>query len=82
MNPEIVEHAPIILGALSLMLGGVIGVIKGYRWFLDEIRTAINTAIDRHSEAEAVWQREVERRLGSLESKMDRLLENKSNGGE
>ena len=75
MQPEIVAHLPWVIGAGAVTVSAIGVVIKGYRWLLSEIRTAITEAIEHHTEVEAQWQREIERRLDQIESKVDRIAE-------
>jgi hypothetical protein len=80
MSPEVAGYLPITLGAGAVIVGGIISVVKGYRWLITEIRAAITEALDHHTEVEAGWQREIERRLDAIESKVDRLAERDGNG--
>lgn len=68
---------PLTLGALVTMGGLAAGVIKGYRWFLDEVKRVVAEALAGHESKEAVWRNEVTRRLDEIERKVDRLTEDK-----
>lgn len=67
------EHMPYFLGALVLMTTGLVSVLKGYRWLITEIRSAIAEALAHHQEVESTWQKAIEDRLGSIEEKIERL---------
>lgn len=69
------EHLPVLLGSGALAAGGVMGVIRGYKWLLKEIRAAITEALEHHQETESEWQRGIERRLDAIEEKVDRLMQ-------
>ena len=73
MPPGLAEHLPILLGAGALTVGGIISVLKGYKWLLREIRDAISEALSHHEQRESDWQGRIERRLDAIEAKMDEL---------
>lgn len=68
---------PLTLGALLTMGGLVVSVIKGYRWFLDQITEIVSKALHEHEKNESGWQKEISRRLDVIEAKVDRLTERK-----
>ena len=74
-DASVLAHLPVVAGIGAVVLGGIIGVLKGYRWLLAEIKTVITAAIEHHTEVERTWQHEIERRLTVIESKVDRIIE-------
>lgn len=75
MDANVVQHLPFVIGALGVLGAGVISIVKGYRWLLSEIRSAITDAMAHHEHVEGEWQRDIERRLEAIENKVDRLIE-------
>lgn len=68
---------PLTLGALVTMGGLAVSVIKGYRWFLGQVKEVVSEALQTHEEKESAWQEEVKRRLDAIEEKVDRLTEHR-----
>lgn len=75
-----IDTLPLTLGALVFMISAIVGVVKGYRWLLNEIRASVLDAMLTHEAKEKIWQDEVTRRLGVIEdavrdvrSEVDRL---------
>lgn len=75
MDANVVQHLPFVIGALGVVGAGVISIVKGYRWLLSEIRSAIKDEMAGHEKTEGAWQKAIERRLEAIESKVDRLME-------
>lgn len=75
MEPQIAEHLPILAGAGALTVSVIVGVIRGYRWFLSQVREVITEAMRSHEAKEGEWQRAIGERLDRLEEKVDRLIE-------
>ena len=42
MEPQIVQHLPWVIAAGAVTVSGIITVVKGYRWFIAEIRAALD----------------------------------------
>lgn len=66
---------PLTLGALVTMGGIIVGVIRGYRWFLDEVKRVVTEALSSHEANESIWRAEVSRRLDAIERKLDQRNE-------
>ena len=73
MPPGLPEHIPLLVAAGALTVSGIIGVVKGYKWLLKEIREAITDSLANHERVEEEWQKVIEHRLEDIESKVDAL---------
>lgn len=82
MPPGLSEHLPIIIGAGTLTVGGIVTVLKGWKAFLGEVRSVVSDAMRNHEAIEAAWQKAIEERLDRLETKVDRLIEKNGNHAE
>ena len=76
MSPFVIEHWPLLALGAALLSGGIgaaVGIIRAYRGLLDTIREIVKSALDSHTREEASWQREVNRRLERIETKVEDL---------
>jgi hypothetical protein len=78
VSPQVAITLPVVLGALSVLGAVVIAIVKGYRWFLGEIKSVISGAMAAHEKAEGEWQKAIKERLDRIEAKVDRLTERNS----
>lgn len=69
------EMLPLVLGAGGTAVAGIVAVVKGYRWFVGQIREVITEAMRNHERVEGEWQKAIERRLDDIERKVDALHE-------
>lgn len=75
MSPEILSHVPIAIVLVGAAVTFGAFVLKSYKGLIEKIQETVEAAIKVHSDVEDVRWTEIERRLGRVEEKVDRLLE-------
>lgn len=74
MSSEAASHVPIFIAIAGVMAAIVIAALRSWGALTKQLREAIAEALRTHTELETVKWDEIERRLGRLEEKVDRLL--------
>ena len=74
MQPEIAHVLPWVVAGIFLTVSAIVGILKGYKAFLSEIRQVVGGELRAHTDSEKTWQEQIERRLGEIERKVDELI--------